>query len=78
MRTQHFYTGDSFDLSRIYRQSLRNEQVVNTCTRAPFPRLGKYPQVTNVRPIEQTWKRGFEMRSLLMDSPDAVSDTDLS
>jgi len=46
-------------LVHIYRQSVENGQVANICTRSMFPRLGKYPQLTNVSRLCLAWERDF-------------------
>jgi hypothetical protein len=52
-------TDDSF-LCHIYRQSVGNREVANVCTSTPFPRRGKYQQVTNVYQIHQLKENGLK------------------
>ena len=43
-RAKHLTT----KLCHMYRQSVQNRQVANSCTSSPFPQRGKHPQEANV------------------------------
>ena len=57
---------DSFDFVTI--QSLRGGQVANISTSALFIQHGKYPQVTNVCQIYQSWEHGLTMQQTIIIS----------
>jgi hypothetical protein len=48
-----------FVLCHIYWQPVTLGQVASICTIAPFPRCGKYLQVTSVCRMYQLWERGL-------------------
>jgi hypothetical protein len=44
---------------RLYHRFVGSRKIISIFTFAPFPRTGKYPQVTNVCHIYQLWERGW-------------------
>jgi len=44
------------NFDNTYRQSARYRRVANICITTPFPRLGKYPQVTDVCQEFYAWE----------------------
>jgi hypothetical protein len=54
----------SVDLSRhLLLLGLAVQLVADICTSAPFPQRGRYPPITNVCPIHESWESGLILAS---------------